>query len=141
MKPTIMMTKVALDTNILLYAHNKQENKKKYGIATNLLGSSPIISGQVVSEYLNVSKRLLKHFNKIEILDFCVEKMSECTIHPVELSTIRLAKHFIQRYDFQLFDGIIVASAVEAGCEVLYSEDMQHRLNVNRQLTIINPFI
>jgi predicted nucleic acid-binding protein len=141
MKPIITTSKKsAIDTNILLYTHDKTD-QTKLKIALKLLGTHPMISSQVVSEYLNVSKRLLKHFNKMEILDFCAEKMSECTIHPVELSTIKLAKHFIQRYDFQIFDSIIVASAVEAGCEVLYSEDMQHELSVNRQITIINPFI
>jgi predicted nucleic acid-binding protein len=135
------MNKVALDANILLYTCNKKENRKKYDTAMELLGMFPIISGQVVSEYLNASKRLLKHFDKIEILDFCAEQICKCTIQPVDIATIKLAKHFIQKYDFQLFDGIIVASAIESGCEVLYSEDMQHKLNVNRQLTIINPFV
>jgi predicted nucleic acid-binding protein len=134
-----MTTKIALDTNVLLYTHDKKD--KKYDIAANLLVSDPIISGQVISEYLNVSKRLLKQFNKVEILDLCIENICKCTIHSIEISTIKLAKQLIQRYDFQLFDGIIIASAFEAGCEVLYSEDMQHKLVVNDQLTIINPFI
>ena len=36
---------------------------------------------------------------------------------------------------------IIVASALENGCSILYSEDMQHELNIENQLTIKNPFI
>jgi len=45
------------------------------------------------------------------------------------------------RYDFQIFDAIIVASALESGCQVLYSEDMQHNMKINGQLTIVNPFL
>ena len=62
------------------------------------------------------------------------------TIAPLEHSTIVLAKNLIDKYDFQIFDSIIVASALEANCEILYSEDMQHNLTVNNQLKIINPF-
>jgi predicted nucleic acid-binding protein len=60
--------------------------------------------------------------------------------HPVNIQTLTLAKYLIQHYNFQIFDSIIVASSIEAGCEVLYSEDMQHNLNVEKQLNIINPF-
>ncbi len=49
--------------------------------------------------------------------------------------------NLIKKYDFQLFDAIVVASALEAGCEVLYTEDMHHQLLVNEQLKIINPFL
>jgi len=49
--------------------------------------------------------------------------------------------YLIQRYDFSLFDSIIVASALEAECDILYSEDMQHGLRVEDRLTILNPFI
>ena len=42
---------------------------------------------------------------------------------------------------FQLFDAVIVASAIEGHCDILYSEDMHHSLVVDKSLTIINPFI
>ena len=51
------------------------------------------------------------------------------------------AQKLLDRYDFQLFDSIVVASALEAGCNTLYSEDLQHGLVVEKQLKIINPFI
>jgi predicted nucleic acid-binding protein len=54
---------------------------------------------------------------------------------------MKLAKQIIWRYDFQLFDSIIVASALEAGCETLYSEDMQHNMMVEGRLKIVNPFL
>jgi predicted nucleic acid-binding protein len=47
----------------------------------------------------------------------------------------------ISKYDFQLFDGIIVAAALEANCDVLYSEDMQDGMVIENTLKIINPFI
>jgi predicted nucleic acid-binding protein len=52
-----------------------------------------------------------------------------------------LAHHLVERYDFQLFDSIIVASALEAECDILYSEDLHHGLIVEDKLTILNPFV
>ena len=43
------------------------------------------------------------------------------------------------QHGFSFYDSLIVASALEAGCVRLYSEDMQHGQRVE-QLTIVNPF-
>ncbi len=67
--------------------------------------------------------------------------MEECEYAPITKSTITKSFGLVKKYDFQIFDAIIVASALEADCKILYSEDMQHKLLVEQQLTIINPFI
>jgi len=133
------MSDIALDTNILIYSHFRNDERKRT-IAHELLSHYPIVSTQVVSEYLNVMKRLLS-IPKFELLELCALWMNECHIQIVEKSTINIAKQIVQRYDLQLFDSIIVATAIEADCKILYSEDMQHNMIINRQLTIINPFI
>jgi len=46
----------------------------------------------------------------------------------------------VKKYDFQVFDAIIIASALESGCKTLYSEDMHNGLLIESQLEIINPF-
>jgi predicted nucleic acid-binding protein len=63
-----------------------------------------------------------------------------CPIQPVTVETLLLAQELIRRYKFQLMDSLIVASNLEAGCEILYTEDMHHDLLVNGQLRILNPF-
>jgi len=138
MKQTTM-NDIALDTNILIYSHFRNDEHKRE-IAHELLTCCPIVSTQVVSEYLNVMKRLLS-IPKIELLELCAQWMNECHIQIVEKSTVDIAKKIIQRHDFQLFDAIIIAAALESGCKTLYSEDMQHNMKIDRQLTIINPFI
>ena len=45
-----------------------------------------------------------------------------------------------ERYSFSIYDAMIVASALVAGCTTLWSEDMQDGLLVEGQLRIINPF-
>ena len=133
------MTKIALDTNIVIYNHEENGNAKQI-IADSLLDNVPVISTQVISEYLNVLRRITR-LNKSDLLNMCAEWLEYCQIQPVSNSTIKLAQHLILTYDFQLFDSIIVASALEADCTVLYSEDMQHDLVVAGKLTIQNPFI
>jgi predicted nucleic acid-binding protein len=129
---------MSLDTNILIYNHYSEDENKR-GITNDLLSLRPVIATQVVSEYLNVMKRSFP-ITKAELTDLCLRWMKKCIIHPVDVSTVEIARRLIRRYDFQLFDALIVAAAIEAGCEALYSEDMQHGMLVEKQLRIINPF-
>jgi predicted nucleic acid-binding protein len=142
------MTKsnVAIDSNILVYLH-QLEPGGKFETAINLMAMHPVISTQAISEYINVLKRLLP-VPKATLLRKVNEWLKNCIIVTVLPATIDLAASLIEQYDFQVFDAIIVASALEKGCTILYSEDMQHGLVVrypNRDttntVTIINPFI
>ncbi len=132
------MTNIALDTNIVIYKHGF-DNDAKMVIAARFLYENPVISAQVISEYLNVMKRISQK-NKRELMEMCAEWLDACRIQPITHSTIYMARHLIGKYDFQMFDGIIVASALEAGCDILYSADMQDGLIVEKTLTIVNPF-
>ncbi|MCL2329146.1 MAG: PIN domain-containing protein [Bacteroidetes bacterium] len=133
------MSNFAIDTNVLIYTHN-QESERKQDIARNLIVQSPVISSQVVSEYINVMKRALK-IPKQHIVDACLPNLKRCSICNVDEQALQYAKHLIQRYDFQIFDAIIIASAVQNDCQILYSEDMQHNMLIENQLRIINPFV
>jgi len=135
----MIMTKIALDTNILIYNHGFDGEAKQI-IADGFLDNTPVISAQVISEYLNVMKRISK-MGKRELMEMCAEWLEDCHVQPVRLSTINRARHLIEKYDFQLFDSIIVASALEAGCNILYSEDMQHGQLIDGTLKILNPFL
>jgi len=46
----------------------------------------------------------------------------------------------MKKYDFQLFDSIIISSALESGCSILYSEDMNDGQIIEKTLKIENPF-
>jgi len=138
MKQMIMNKTIALDTNILLYCHSNDEPDKQ-GIAVGLFALYPIISTQVLSEYINVVKRKLK-LPKNEIMDVCLQNIELCLLQPISITTLRYARNLIDCYDFQLFDSIIVASALEANCHILYSEDLHHGLIVENRMEIINPF-
>jgi predicted nucleic acid-binding protein len=133
------MSKYALDTNILIYLYDDISSYKRE-IAEGLLENSPMISSLVTSEYLNVSKRLLK-LPKLEVFEKCNRVFEFCEIKPVSQSTLNIAEELIKQYDFQIFDAIIVATSLQENCTILYSEDMHHNLIVENKLKIINPFL
>jgi len=127
-----------LDSNVLIYNHSLT-CKEKMLIAVKFFNNDPVISSQVISEYLNVMSKKFK-VEKNELMQLCSSWLEKCTIQPVVLSTIRLAQNLIGKYDFQIFDGIIVAAALEANCDILYSEDMQDGQIIENTLKIVNPF-
>jgi predicted nucleic acid-binding protein len=104
------MTKTALDTNIVIFSHGSDVPGKQV-MARRLLNSAPVISSQVISEYLNVMRRLFK-MNKKVLMSMCSLWLENCHVQPVVFSTIDLARRLIDKYNFQMFDGIVVASAL-----------------------------
>jgi len=133
------MNRIVLDSNILIYNHSLDHENKRL-IARDFFKENPIVSSQVISEYINVMRRNFK-MQKQELLHICSLWLEKCSIQPVVLSTIKLAQNLINRYDFQIFDGIIIAAALEANCNILYSEDMQNGQIVENTLKIVNPFV
>ena len=130
--------RIALDTNVLIYTHSLDCISKR-NIARGFFSQNPVVSSQVISEYLNVMK---KKFNvqKQELMYTCSLWLEECSVQPVVFSTIKLAQYLVDKYDFQIFDGIIIAATLEANCDVLYSEDMQNGQVIENVLKIVNPF-
>ena len=134
----IMNRKIALDTNILVYCHSNDEPEKQE-MAMKFFELNPIISTQVLSEYINVVKRKLK-MPKLDIMDVCLQNIELCILQPITFTTLKNARNLLVRYDFQLFDSIVVAAALEANCHILYSEDLHHGLVIENRMTLINPF-
>jgi predicted nucleic acid-binding protein len=59
---------------------------------------------------------------------------------PITLDTHGEALAIAERYSYRIYDALIVASALEARCAILYSEDMQDGQVIDGRLTIRNPF-
>jgi predicted nucleic acid-binding protein len=136
-----MHDKAFLDTNILIYAYSEDEPKKQ-SIALQLLDSFEdriIISKQVVNELSNI---LLKKF-KLEsdqVENVLLEIDNVLPIVDFDLTTQIKALKLKDRYQFQFYDALIVATALENSCTIIYSEDMQHEMLIDGSLKIINPF-
>lgn len=63
-----------------------------------------------------------------------------CYVELISLSIIRSAHRIKMRYHFSYWNSLIIASALDAGCNILYSEDLQSQQTIENQLQIINPF-
>ena len=139
MKQITTTNRIAVDTNILVYLHEETPSFK-CGISKFIIENLPVISSQVISEYINVLNRLLRP-PKTVLIDHCTILTEDCTIIGMDHEIMLKARELVVRYDFQVFDSIVIASALQADCEIFYSEDFQHYFVVENQLTIINPYL
>ncbi len=133
------MSDIAVDTNVLIYLHDKSDDVKR-SKANVILANNPKIPTQVISEYLNTTRRLLP-LSKEDLLIQTAALFTSCETIPTSISTLSLAALLIKKYRFQLFDAVIVAASLEGACKTLLSEDMHNGLVINGALTIINPFL
>jgi predicted nucleic acid-binding protein len=85
------------------------------------------------------SKRFALPVSEIRKLIASLETM--CRVEIISLATIHYALDILERYNFSWYDSLIVATALEADCEILYSEDMQNGQVIERRLRIVNPFV
>ncbi|KRQ15972.1 PIN domain-containing protein [Bradyrhizobium sp. DASA03076] len=125
-----------LDTNILVYA---QQTGPKATIAQDLIAQGGTISAQVLNELTNVlRKKDNRSWRDIELVLDDVDNALEPAL-PLTAATSRAALTLARDHGFAFYDALIVAAAIEAGCDVLYTEDMQHRRSIGG-LSIVNPF-
>jgi predicted nucleic acid-binding protein len=61
-------------------------------------------------------------------------------VEDLAVQTHDVGRALAERYGLSIYDAMIVASALVAGCTTLWSEDMQDGLVVEGQLRIVNPF-
>lgn len=126
------------DTNVLLYLLS--EDNRKADRAEAIIATGGTISVQVLNEFASVASRKLK-MSYAEIRDASGTVRAICQIQAVTLDTHELGLDIAERFGFSLYDSMIVSSALQSGCTILYSEDMQHGQEIDAQLVVINPFL
>jgi predicted nucleic acid-binding protein len=129
--------KAFIDTNVLLYLLSSDANKADRAEA--ILQTGGLISVQVLNEMANVALRKLS-MPWEEINEVLTLIRSVCHVEPLTVKTHDRGRHAAERYKLNVYDAMIVASALLAGCETLYTEDMHHGLLIDDQLRIRNPF-
>ncbi|MBD1874848.1 PIN domain-containing protein [Nodosilinea sp. FACHB-131] len=134
-----MSDKVFLDTNIIIYGYSQDEPDKQQRARECSQTNESWISTQVLNETVNTLKRKFS-LNYRQIGAVVDELSQQSQIAIVSLNTIHKALEIAQRYQYSYFDSLIVASALEVGCDRLYSEDLQDGQEIGNVLTIINPF-
>jgi predicted nucleic acid-binding protein len=125
------------DTNILLYLLSGDCVKANRAEAA--LANGGIISVQVLNEFASVASRKLG-MSYPEIREALETIRWVCKVEPLTPKTHDLGLQIAERYGFAVYDSLIVASALMAGCKTLYSEDLQHGQSIDGRLVIQNPF-
>lgn len=125
------------DTNVVLYLLSADSAKADR--AEELLAIGGIISVQVLNEFAAVASRKLG-MSWPEIREVLAQIRVVCPVEPMSVDTHDKAVQVAERYGLSIYDALIVAAALLAGCATLYSEDMQDGQVIERQLTIRNPF-
>jgi predicted nucleic acid-binding protein len=125
------------DTNILVYAASSDAKRQ---LANDCLGRRGLASVLVLNEFVQVARRKLGHdWQQIEFA-LGLFRASLDDVVPVTLNTHAGAIAVARDHGLSFYDALIVAAAQEAGCETLYTDDMQHGRKFGG-LTIVNPFI
>jgi len=141
-----MRDKIFIDTNIFVYAylsvHPDSKDYAKHEAARKVLESFSaeqpvVISTQVCNEYYSVLLRNRIDDNTIQ--SSLMRIMDHVEVVSVTEKTVRGSHTIKNRYYFSLWDSLIVASAIENECTVLYSEDMQSGQLIDGSLRIVNP--
>ena len=127
---------LALDTNVVVYAFIDDPRNQ---IARSLLTKAPRLSVQVLNEFTRVARRKLA-FDWQKIDAAVIELAGLSTIISLSLSVHHTGRRVAERYQLGIYDALIIAAALESGCDTLYSEDMQDGLVIDDRLTIRDPF-
>ncbi|MGB8437736.1 MAG: PIN domain-containing protein [Burkholderiales bacterium] len=126
------------DTNVLLYLLSVDEAKADRAEAR--LSGGGVVSAQVLNEFASVTLRKL-NMTIAETRESLAVIRAVCKTVPLSEETHDKGLEIVERYGLAVYDAMIVASALLAGCETLWSEDMQDGQVLDGRLTVRNPFL
>ena len=133
-----MAGNIFLDSNIWLYAFMDNGRKKEAALGI-VAKKNCILSTQVVNEVcVNLISKA--DYEEEDITRLVENFYSKYQIENINKHVILKSSTIRSKLDISYWDSLIIASALESDCEVLYSEDMQHSQIIEEKLTIINPF-
>ncbi len=133
-----MTARVFADTNLFIYAESQDQDKSFRAVA--IIQAAPVISTQVINETVSVLIR--KHgFLLSEAHEIAESLLDLCEVVAVNAHAIRKAIDLAKRYSLSHWDSLIIAAALLADCQTLFSEDMQHGQVFDNQLEVVNPFL
>lgn len=126
-----------VDTNVLLYLLSDDTAKAERAEA--LLSGRIVISVQVLNEFANVARRKLG-LPWSEVEQALIDVRRFANVQPLLLDTHERGLALAKRYQLSVYDAMIAAAALEAGCTTLASEDFSTGQRFESRLTVRNPF-
>jgi len=138
-----MSSKIFFDTNVIAYAFDRENPAKREQargvVASCMRSGAMVISTQVLQELFVVLTRKLKPPIPVEAGGKVIKWLARNETAIVRPETISRAIGILAKYRISFWDSLIVASAVESRCQVLFTEDLQHG-QVIAGIRIENPF-
>ena len=136
---------VFLDTNILVYAYDTSDDAKHKAavdlIARLLSEENVVISTQVLNEFVVVITGKVNRPLSIDDAAAILNKFKEnFAIHLTGIPEMTKAFSLIKKFKLSYWDALIIAAATNSRCSILFTEDLQDGLKINKDLRIINPF-
>ena len=137
-----MKEKTFIDTNIFIYAYTGDDEQKHISacdlLRNSVLNNEIVISVQILNEFYSVMEKYKRPACEIKL---CLNEIIEqVDVMPLELETIKQCIFIKEKYGYSWWDSLVLSSALENDCTILYSEDMKHHQLIERKLKIINPF-
>ena len=132
-----------VDTNVLVYVFGSRTAAgldPRRDRAQELLIGKPHVSVQVLNEFVDVCRRKVKlTWDEIKAALVVIEELC----HPALSVSIELHRSALEisiRRGLRIYDSLIIAAALAAGCDTLYTEDLQPS-QVIEGVRIVNPFL
>jgi predicted nucleic acid-binding protein len=133
-----MTDRAFFDTIVFVYAIVQDDPRSQQ--AEDLIAEGGTVSVQVLNEFAAVVRRKAKM--PWDEVRFAIENIRTLCPNPLPITTDthQEALAIAEKYGYRIYDALIVASALEARCTILYSEDLQGGQVIDNTLTIRNPF-
>ena len=131
-----------LDTNVLVYAFDVGEPKKRHVVRTLLADRTPCtLSSQVLSEFYWITTRKLRPSLTEDVAQAVIRRLTRVAhVVAVDASLVAASIALARDNQIALWDAQIVVAAARSGCDVVLTEDLNHG-QVISGVTIRNPFL
>jgi predicted nucleic acid-binding protein len=133
---------IFFDTNLFLYAASQApEDRANRGIASQLIADTEyVISTQVLQEFIAASLSKKRLGISETDLEETIDLLTHGAVVQISPPMVRHALTLRRRYQISYWDAAILTAAAEAGCQTLYTEDLNHG-QIYGSVKVINPFL
>ena len=135
-----MTDKILIDTNILVYAFVSADlvkHEKTKDFLNGLINKEVYISTQVLSEiYSALKKNGVSNDDAKYYVEYCIAKYNVLSVTLDEIKTCLMIR---DKCNYSYWDCLILATAINNACTLVYSEDMQDRHILYAGMEISNP--
>jgi predicted nucleic acid-binding protein len=133
-----MSDKVFLDTNLWIYLYSDKVKGRKIKQLVAERFENVVVSTQVLGELFHVlTRKGLK--DKKEAKEIVSDIAGYFQVASISLSTVIRAISLHVKHGYSYWDSLIISSALESGCKLLYSEDLQDNHVIDSKLKIVTP--